>query len=235
MQKLSSAVAVAVLAALTASGCGTVLFNDSFDTDTLGSPPAASPSGPPANDLVYLSDTSGVSTEIVSGSGAGDRELRYMKQPGSAPSRFLGFISQEISPGARAFTATWNGVAEVLGGEGPLDIWLGNAHFGAIVGFRIEGGRILKRTGSDTYSDIGAFPNGTSHSVVWTVDRDAATHTLSITGGGASVSVSEPVIDGASSPHLAASRPTLYVWFSSGGAGNSTYTLDDVRIAETDA
>jgi hypothetical protein len=142
-------------------------------------------------------------------------------------------MSDTISPGARAFTATWHGTATLNEGEGPLDIWIGDAHLGSIAGVRLEGGRVLQRTGPDSYADIGALASGQAHFFVFTVDRDAETYSMSISGAGMET-ISTPNQAVLNADILMTSRPTIYLWFSDGGEGDSTYRIDEVRIVETD-
>jgi hypothetical protein len=157
----------------------------------------------------------------------------YRKKPDIVTQRYLGFISDVISPGARAFTATWYGTATLVKEEGPLDIWIGDQHFAAMASVRLEGGRVLRQTPSNTYVDVGALANGQDHFFVFTVDRDAETYSMSISGEGMETisTPGQPVLD---TGVLHASRPTVYLWFSEGGEGDSTYRIDEVRIVETD-
>ncbi len=218
-----------------AGGCGNVLFHDSFDDDTIGSRPNLVPPGDPVGDLIYMSDPAGTSLEVVSGAEAGDHDLKYQKTEASDISRYVGFLSKQITPDERAFTLIWNAKANLFNQDGPLDIWVGNTHFGAIAGIRIDNGRVLKRQGESSYIDIGAFRNDVDHTVVWTIDRDAETYSLLLSGGGISISVDDEPITGQNElTYLMTPRPTLYLLFGEGGTGASSYTIDNLRIAETD-
>lgn len=227
-----------VLSVLLISGCGSVLFYDDFENGSVGDQPNMIPPGEPVGDMIYMSTTTGSSLRLIAGpssggSAAGGQWVSYRKSESDPTLRFVGFMSKEITAGERAFTATWSGRASLSDADGPLDVYLGSAHFGRICGFRVEGGRVLWDEDGN-YSDVGAFPNGGVHSVVWTVDRNAQTCVLAINGGGASVSTGARAVTGTGLTFLTAARPTLWLQFSEGGIGSSTYALNDVRISETD-
>jgi len=218
---------------LAQAGCGRVLFQDDFDADVVGMAPNDTPPGPPDGDLIYWADPTNASLRVVAGSEPADHDLRYRKHPETPSHRFVGFMSREIAPSQRAFTTTWTGVAELDEADGPLDVWIGNTHLGAIAAIRLEDGRVLQRTDVNEYLDIGELPNGNRHTVIITVDREAETYSLSISGPGMET-ISTPGVPVLDTGYLTTSRPTLYLWFGEGGTGPSTYTVDEVRIVETD-
>lgn len=210
-------------------GCGKVLFRDSFNADTPGSPPNDTPPGSPTGDSIYWNAPGNESLRVVS--SLDDKAVRYRKQPDIHYQRYVGFLSREITPGVRRFTASWIGRATLGQDDGPLDIWLGSPHFSSMAAIRLENGRVLRRATNGTYVDVGSLPNGVRHAVYWTVDRDAETNTISIVGDDGILAsyLAQPVLD---DDAMQTSRPTIWLWFSEGEGGRSSYTMDDVRIAE---
>jgi hypothetical protein len=226
-------IALTTLLVMLTTGCGNLLFYDDFESDTVGSPPDLIPPGDPVGDLIYMSTTSGSTLRVITGPTSGGKWVSYRKSEDANYLRYAGFISKEITPGERAFTVSWNGRANLSSADGPLEIWVGSAHFAPICGFRIEDGRMLWQTGGD-HSDAGAFTNGGVHTVIWTIDRNANTCSIGINGGGVNISLGSQPVTGTGLSNIDTARPSLWLWFSEGGVGASTYDLNDIRIAETD-
>ncbi len=221
--------------ALMLAGCGSsTVFQDEFESDTVGQRPILSPPGNPADDLIYLSDASNPvpgQFTVVDHDDLG-KSLRYANNAEPVYLRYIGFMSMPVSGGSDQLWASWSAVPNLPDDASPLDIWVGDGHFGKSVGIRLDNGRVYVQTAggsSPAYEEIGTYVNGNVHSFVINLNGEDGT---------CGVLFSQMGAPGATPPRrpllannaLTASRPTLYMWFSAEGTSGGTYTVDEVML-----
>lgn len=226
------AVLVAALGSAMLAGCGTPILRANFDTSTLGTHPAPELPGDPVGDSFYLSDPSSGSAVVVAApAGLSGRSLRYRHTAPFSYSRFMGFGGREVSAASQQYWAIWNAVPQ-LAANVPLDVWIGDGHFGVMGSIRFLNNQVLVSTDANgtSYSQIGTFTNGRTHTVVMKVDKPSSTYRISVLGDGPAAGTgTRPVLTPST---LSTTRPYVYVWFGSDGTSSSTYTLDNMLITE---
>lgn len=224
--------AMATLAALVLSGCGTPILRANFDTSTLGTHPAPELPGEPVGDSLYLSSPSSGSAVVVAApAGLSGRSLRYRHSAPMSYERFLGFGGKEVSASAQQYWAVWNAIPQLTANV-PLDVWIGNGHFETMGKIRFLNNQVLVSTdvNGTAFTPVGSFTNGRVHTVVMKVDKPSASFRISVLSSDPAVHTgNRPVLTPAV---LATTRPYVYLWFGSDGTSPSTYTVDNVLITE---
>lgn len=218
------------------SGCGSRLFHDNFDADTVGAAPNLSPPGDPVGDLIYLSAPPSVGpgpAVVVADSDFTGRSLRYLNSDLEFWYRYVGFMSKEIDPSSVQYWAAWNGRPNLPNNSSALDISFGDSHFLAMVAVRFDNGQILLRTTSGTsptYVRIGSYTSGELHTVIMRVNKASGTYVATIFSSGPSVTSGERAV--LNSAALTTLRPTVYLLYSEDVHSGGAYTLDNVLITE---
>lgn len=232
LSRRSSTALASALGALLLTGCGSPILRANFDTSTLGTHPAPELPGDPVGDSFYLSDPSSGSAVVVAApSGLSGRSLSYRHTAPFSYSRFMGFGGKEVDANARQYWAVWNAVPQLTPNV-PLDVWIGDGHFGTMGKIRFLNNQVHVATdvNGTSFSPIGPFTNGRTHTVVMKVDKPSATYSISVLGDGPAVNTGTRAVLSPST--LSATRPYVYLWFGSDGTSASSYTLDNMLITE---
>jgi len=215
------------------SGCGSRLFHDNFDADTVGAAPNLSPPGDPVGDLIYLSGRRSPAV-VVTDSDFTGRSLRYRNSDMDVIERYVGFMSKEIDASSVQYWAAWNGRPNLPNNSSALDIWFGNSHFLPMLVLRFDNGQILLQTGSGatpTYDRIGSFTSGEFHTVIMRVNKDRGTYAVSIASSGPAATSGERAV--LNRDALTTLRPTVYMLYSEDVHSSGSYTMDNVLITES--
>lgn len=231
-QRSSLAIAIAVtVSALSLTGCGSPILRADFDTSPLGALPAPELPGDPVGDSFYLSTPSSGSAVVVAApSGLSGRSLSYRHTAPLSYERFMGFGGKEVDARTQQYWAMWSAIPQ-LAANVPLDLWIGDGHFGVMGQIRLLNNQVHVATdASGGFSPIGAFTNGRVHTVVMKVDKPSATYSIWVLGGGPAVSTGTRAV--LTPTTLSATRPFVYMWYSSEGTSASTYTVDNMLITE---
>lgn len=223
---------ISALGALVLTGCGTPILRANFDTNSLGTHPGPELPGEPVGDSFYLSaPTSGSAVVVAAPEGLSGRSLRYRHSAPMAYSRFLGFGGKEVSASSQQYWAVWNAIPQLTPNV-PLDVWIGDGHFGTMGKIRFLNSQVLVATdvNGTSFAPIGPFTNGRVHTVVMKVDKPSATYRISVLGGEPAVNTGTRAV--LTPATLTSTRPYVYLWFGSDGVSASTYTVDNVLITE---
>lgn len=214
------------------TGCGSPILKANFETSTLGTYPAPELPGDPVGDSFYLSSPgSGSAVVVAAPPGLTGKSLRYRHTAPMAVNRFMGFGGKEVDVSARQYWAVWNGLPQ-LSANVPLDIWIGDGHFGTMGMIRFLNNQVHMATDANgtKFSPIGAFTNGRVHTLVMKVDKPSASYRISLLGDGPGISTGDRPV--AQPSTLATTRPFVYFWFGSEDVSSSTYTIDNMLITE---
>jgi hypothetical protein len=235
LQRLGSLLRPGLMAALGAvvlTGCGSPILKANFEANTLGTHPGPELPGDPVGDIFYLSNPgSGSAVVVAAPPGLTGKSLSYRHSDPAAFNRFLGFGGKEVDASARQYWAVWNAVPQLTPNV-PLDVWIGDGHFGTMGMIRFLNNQVQVATNvqGTEFSPIGAFTNGRLHTVVMKVDKPSATYRITLLGEGPGITTgTRPVVEPGT---LAATRPYVYFWFGSEGVSPSTYTIDNMLITE---
>lgn len=222
-----------VVLMVSTQGCGSLLFNADFDSDTLGAVPRASPPGDPVGDSILLSpppDISSSQVEVISDTDFTGRSLRYRDEG----LLYVSFVSKEIRPTSEQYWAAWNGRPNLpIGRFSELDIWIGSEHYTPLASLRFDDGQVRLQTGSGSspsYETVGRYTSGVVHTVVMNVDKTAATYSIWIFSSGEDLSTgARPVLNAGALETL---RPTVHMHFPGSISSAGSYTVDNVVISE---
>jgi hypothetical protein len=213
------------------------IFFASFDSEADGSRPAASAPGQPAGDTIYSSNSCDLTAGdlvVINSEEFGSKALRYSNVDIAQPCRILNFISRELNMvETKELWFYFNAVPHLSEDSSPLRITATGYNWKPFAGILLQNGKILLQVtagANPDYELIGSFANGQRQFILFHINQESVTYTLTILKPGGNIELADrPILDPTA---FSTSKVSILANYSQIESSDGSYIFDNVTISE---
>ena len=210
------------------------ILSATFESDALNQPPASSPAGAPAGDVIQFVAGLEPQLKVQDSETAGQKALHFMNVPVSVGShqKWLGFRGINTNL-VETLWFTYAAKNTLPAGNILVDVSDGEGHLMARMRIHGNGEVRLAKNLTDDYTDLIGNVGLNPHTVVFTTSPSTLKYNVTIfqTGGSAITAENKPMITTNALEFANPARPTMSFSHTSTGSGNHHYVIESVQIS----